>query len=166
MRRLVRALIAWMVRRADWWNCHPLTQWSRADKKHRTVAFRYVPFWPDEIQRGDNTIYLQLPWYRPFNILLHHWRAHDDGQEMHDHPRWSITICLKGEIVEKTPWGERTLKPGSVVFRSTRYIHGFRVAPAHSCRTWTLFIVGPRARCQNTYFVERRMQTPIRGKAA
>lgn len=152
----------WMVRRTEWFKKHPLTSWNDEKQQHYRVATRYMPFLEDEVQRGDDTIYHPLPWWAPFNALLHHWRAHDDGPRMHDHPRCSLTICLRGELVERTPWGERTLRPGAIVFRTSRYIHGFRVAPEHSCRTWTLFLVGRRRRAQNTYVVTRRTEAAER----
>jgi hypothetical protein len=155
---LIRALIMLMVRRCPEWRRQPLTAWAPAKK----VATRYMPLFRDEIQCGNNTIYKPLPRWAPFNILLHHWVSYDDGSQMHDHPRWSITICLKGELVEKTPWGEKRLKPGAVVFRSPRYIHGFRIEPRHSCRTWTLFIVGRRRHCQNSYAVTRKIEPAVR----
>jgi hypothetical protein len=120
-----------------------------------------MPFFKDEIQRGDGTIYLPIPRWSPFNALLHHWRAHQDSS-FHDHQRWSITIVLRGELTELTPWGEKRLKAGSIVLRSTRYIHGFRVRPEHSARTWTLFVVGRRRGVQNTYEVTRRFEAPAR----
>lgn len=172
MTRPVRAFIVWMVRRTKWWARHPLVQWlPNVDPKRRlkneregvrkVVARRLMPFFQDEIQRGDDTIHRALPWWAPCNALLHCWFAHEDV-EMHDHPRWSVTVCLKGQLIEKTPWGERVLRAGSIVFRSSRYIHGFRVAAEHSGRTWTLFIVGRRRRCQNTYVVTRRIEAADR----
>jgi hypothetical protein len=140
-------------------NYHNLTQWDEVERKHQKVAVRYAPFWHDEIQ-GAWVAY-PLPWYRPFNILLHHWQTHDDSVFMHDHPRWSLTICLRGQITEKTPWREKVLRPGSIVFRSHKYIHGFRVDKKHSCKTWTLFIVGRRRYCQNTYKVTRRTEASV-----
>jgi hypothetical protein len=158
----IRWLIVWLARRTRWYKKHPLTSWDPGDKIHRQVANRYMPFWQDEIQRGDDSIYLKLPRWLPFNVLLHHWRAHDDGPNMHDHPRRTLTICLRGQLIEKTPWGERVLRPGSVVWRSARYIHGFRVEPEHGCKTWTLFLVGRRRFCQNTYVVTRRTEAADR----
>lgn len=159
---LTRKLIMLMVRRTDWFRVHPLTPWASELRPMKRLANRYMPFLRDEVQTGQNTIHKPLPWWAPFNLLLHHWLAHDDLNEFHDHPRWSVTICLKGELVEKTPWGERTLKPGAIVFRSPRYIHGFRVEREHSARTWTLFIVGRRRRAQNTYVITRRTQAATR----
>jgi hypothetical protein len=173
---LARALIMWMVRRTDWCRRHDMTQWldgvrntgsmhNRTENERvglrKRVAIRRLPFLQDEIQRGDDTIHRALPWWAPLNIILHQWAQHDDIL-MHDHPRRTATIVLRGEIIERTPWGERRLRAGSVVVRGHRYIHGFRVEREHSCRTWTLFIVGRRRHLQNTYHVLRRTGTPQR----
>jgi hypothetical protein len=88
----------------------------------------------------------------PFNALLHCWRPDADyAEEMHDHPRWSITLCLRGELIERTPWRERRLRPGSIQIRSRKFIHKFEIPPEHRGKTWTLFIVGRRNHRQNTY---------------
>ena len=86
------------------------------------LLHRYQPFWPDEWITSSGERFDRPPCWRPFNILLHQWvGAHNE--EMHDHPRWSVTIVLRGSIVEHTPWGSRVLTPGSVVIRSRKYIH-------------------------------------------
>lgn len=96
----------------------------------------------------------QLPWWLPFNAFLHHWNPEKGAtEEFHDHPRWSITICLKGSIVEVTPWGERELCPGSIVLRRRTAIHKFRLTGG-ATDVWTLFIVGRRKVRQNTYRVK------------
>lgn len=113
------------------------------------LFLRYQPFWPDE-WKG----YGRPPWYRPFNILFHKWNA-GQKEAFHDHPRWSITVCLKGKIIEHTPWGSRTLRPGSIVVRSRKYIHAFEL-PEDAGETWTMFIVGRRNHCQNSFEIKRR----------
>jgi hypothetical protein len=93
------------------------------------------------------------PWFFPINAFLHNWNPEKGAtEEFHDHPRWSITVCLKGRIVEVTPWGERELRPGSIVLRTRRAIHKFRLPP-DAGDVWTLFIVGRRKVRQNTYRV-------------
>ena len=159
---MIRFLIMWMVRRTPWHFQHPLTNWGREGRPAKKLAMRYYPFLPDESLTSNNRIHRKLPWWIPCNALLHHWLSHDDNGDMHDHPRWSITICLRGQITEMTPWGERTLTAGSFVFRGTRWIHGFRVLPEHSARTWTLFIVGRRKTMQNSYIVRRNTAVPDR----
>lgn len=96
------------------------------------------------------------PWYRPFNAFLHCWRPTHNGEEFHDHPRWSITVCLRGKLIERTPWGERTLTPGSIVIRSRKAIHAFSVPHGYRGRTWTLFIVGRRNHRQNRYSIQAK----------
>lgn len=109
---------------------------------------RYAPFWPDE-WFGNRP-----PWWRPFNILVHNWK-HGENEAFHDHPRWSITICLKGKIIERTPWADRLLTPGSIVIRTRKFIHAFDL-PDDAGDTWTLFIVGRRNHTQNSYVITRR----------
>ena len=109
---------------------------------------RFEPFWPDEY--GDQN---RPPWWRPFNVLLHRW-ANSEGGRFHDHPRWSVTIVLRGELVEHTPWRARHLKPGSVVIRSHKFIHRFDVPKNQGRKPLTLFIVGRRNYQQNWYEIE------------
>jgi hypothetical protein len=119
------------------------------------LFYRFDPFWPDEwVNRRTGKHHHRPPWWRPFNVLLHRWCPSDDtGEGMHDHPRWSITICLRGKMIEHTPWGDKVLTPGSIVVRSRKYIHSFSIPKGYSGRTWTLFIVGRRNYPQNTYIV-------------
>ncbi|MBW8815571.1 MAG: hypothetical protein JF588_19290 [Caulobacterales bacterium] len=153
MTRLVDLFIAWAVKRA-----------GGEDAGQEVVTFedrhefwRYAPFWPDEFVSRSGKHWSRPPWWRPFNVLLHHWDPDKDAAEpMHDHPRWSVTICLRGKIIERTPWGERVLTPGSIVLRSRKAIHSFVVPEGFSGGTWTLFIVGRRNYPQNTYVVTQR----------
>lgn len=117
-----------------------------------TNIYRYCPFWYDEWTDNKGEKHCRPPWYRPFNIFLHRW-VNDDGELMHDHPRWSITICLRGVLIEETPWERRVLTPGRFTIRSHKYIHRFRVGKGHRGKTWTLFIVGRRSHLQNDYRV-------------
>jgi hypothetical protein len=118
---------------------------------------RYAFLWLDEFTDGSGRRHFRPPWWRPFNILLHHWNPEPGySEEMHDHPRWSISICIAGKLIEHTPWGDRTLTPGSVVIRSRKAIHGFSIPDGYSGKTWTLFIVGRRNHAQNTYAVTAR----------
>ena len=143
---LVSAFIVWAMRRSSY-RIRVIT--ASGDFSF----YRFEFLWPDEYitHRGH---FDRPPWWRPFNVLLHCWKPEHDGEEMHDHPRWSITICLRGELTERTPWSERVLRPGSIVIRSRKAIHAFRVAPEFRGRTWTLFIVGRRNHQQNRYVIE------------
>lgn len=146
--RLIDRFIAWCQAREP----HPLRVVRHEDRS--LLLHRYQPFWPDEwhTQRSDGGIVSDRPpWWRPFNILLHQWvGAHNE--EMHDHPRWSITIVLRGTLIEHTPWKSRVLKPGSIVIRSRKYIHAFEFVAG--VEPWTIFVVGRRNHQQNGFIVK------------
>lgn len=173
---MLRGAIAWAYRHAGRWRRVEVVTFD--DKQ----SFRRVEFlWRDEIHDGAWDRHLRWlvkenpgahdsfawtgmgpprfnrpPLWRPFNAFLHCWRPRHDGEEMHDHPRWTVTVCLAGQLIEKTPWGERTLRPGSIVVRSRKAIHAFSVEPRFRGKTWTLFIVGRRNHRQNTYAIVAR----------
>lgn len=153
MSRLVRAIILWLVRRTPY------------ERRYRVETFiedfefrRFAPFWPDEyVSRTTGKHWSRPPWWRPFNVLLHRWRPHkNEAEPMHDHPRWTVTIVLKGEMIERTPWEERHLRPGSVVIRSRKAIHSLQIVPGWEGKTWTLFIVGRRDWPQTTFSIVPR----------
>ena len=142
--RLVRNFIAYGARRSAHQNM--------INSNNEPNARRYWILWPDEFwdASGHHGLVNSLPWYRPFNALLHCWRRGDSGL-MHDHPRWSITIVLKGCLLEQTPTKDKWLTPGSVVIRGPSYVHRIVVPPRYKGRTWTLFIVGRRIYRQHYY---------------
>lgn len=142
---IVSRFIAWAKRRCAY--ATPVVTFGGS-----FLFTRYAFLWPDEWE-GKHA----LPWWRPFNLLLHCWNPEPGQREaMHDHPRWSITVCLRGRIIERTPWGERLLMPGSIVVRSRKAIHSFEVPAGYGGDTWTLFIVGRRKHRQNTYSIVAR----------
>jgi len=144
--RLVDRFIAWAQAK----EMHPVPVVRHEDGQH--ILDRYQPFWPDEfISKGHGRHFNRPPWWRPFNILLHRWII-SQREEMHDHPRWSITICLKGRMIEHTPWGSRILTPGSIVVRSRKAIHALEILPSDG-ETWTMFIVGRRNHQQSGFLV-------------
>lgn len=155
MVRLVDRFISWASRGAP--ECRVVT----FDGKF--LFDRYAPFredeWPDTHWDRIRTPRRPgaLPWWMPFNAFVHRWAPNPGTREgFHDHPRWSITICLKGRMREITPWATRELRPGSVVVRSRKSIHAFEVPVEHHGETWTLFIVGRRKHRQNTYVITAR----------
>lgn len=139
----------WLKNRMKWRKIEVVTFGG----KH--LFWRYAPLWMDEYPRNsDGKIFYKLPWWRPFNVLLHKWDPEPGTREdYHDHPRWSVTICLRGKLIEHTPWGDKVLTPGSIVFRSHKAIHAFSVPEGYSGKTWTAFIVGRRKHRQNGYVV-------------
>lgn len=149
--------IAWATRRVK--HVQPIVTFD-GDPLFDRYEFLRNDEWPDSLWDKHKEKYLtrpnMLPWWMPFNAFLHHWKLGPNTPEsFHDHPRWSITICLKGKLIERTPWGSRTLTPGSIVVRTRKAIHAFEV-PDDGGEPWTLFIVGRRKHRQNSYVVTAR----------
>jgi len=159
---MIDRFIQWAVKRAP--HVQPVATFQGQPLFDRYEFLRHDE-WPDSwvdkhkdkcgcpFCKVDDQRPFALPWWMPFNAFVHHWKLGPDTPEsFHDHPRWSITVCLKGRIIERTPWGERLLRPGSVVVRSRKAIHAFEV-PKDSGDVWTLFIVGRRRHRQNSFEV-------------
>ena len=115
------------------------------DSDNRTSFIRYM-FFRDEEFTHDGILYNKLPWYSPFNMFLHHW-IRTENDTFHSHPRWSITIVLKGKLIEQSLISDKngthvinkTLKPFSIVIRNHKHTHNFYIIGKEA---WTIFIVG------------------------
>lgn len=90
-----------------------------------------------------------IPRNKHFNVYLHHMRHDDDDRAAHDHPWWSISLCLKGYILEKEyhpeskTYTDNHIRKGNFKYRSSSYAHRL-VLPEGDA--WTLFITGSRKR--------------------
>lgn len=125
---------------------------------------------PDQIIGGHEDPYM-LRWFivprNPLlNIYLHQFRRSDDDRALHDHPWWSLSLMLSGELGERyiTPFWRplcdahpellayphnvmeesRVLRAGQWVFRRGKFAH--RLIVRNEFGAWTLFITGPRYR--------------------
>lgn len=160
LKRLFRNFAAWGYRRRGFISRRDMVTFD-GKRSARRIEF----LWNDEwISKDGKERHGRRPWYLPLNAFLHCWDPEHDGEEMHDHPRWSITVCLAGQLTERTPWGERVLTPGSIVVRSRKAIHSFYVEPRFRGRTWTLFIVGRRNHRQNRYVIQGQSINTGHGK--
>ena len=104
---------------------------------------------PDRIINKD---YLSrwhlIPKNRFFNIYLHKFVGSDNDRALHDHPWWSVSFLLKGELIE-------VLKETPLT-KELRFIGKYRpyLRPAELAHrmvligdeAWTLFITGPKIR--------------------
>lgn len=159
-RRFCAWALLWLIRRVRADQGFFNRKWSG----RRVVTFedkflfwRFEPFWPDEWVGKEGVHHDRPPWWRPFNALLHNWAPEPGTREgWHDHPRWSVTVCLRGRMTEHTPWGDKQLQAGAIVIRSRKAIHAFSIPEGFSGKTWTLFIVGRRNHRQNSYTVSPR----------
>jgi hypothetical protein len=88
-----------------------------------------------------------IPRNKVFNIYRHEMLHDDDDRALHDHPWWSLSLCLKGVLIEHYLDGDyeavRVIRPGRWVFRNGKFAHRL-VVPHGNART--LFITGPRFR--------------------
>lgn len=96
---------------------------------------------PDVIINGK---YLKR-WYlikrnRFFNIYLHRFGESDDDRALHDHPWWSLSFLLKGELVEHRLKPARHIPRFLPVIRSAKFAHRLELIKGPA---WTIFITGP-----------------------
>lgn len=78
-----------------------------------------------------------------FNVYLHHMRHDDDDRALHDHPWWSISLCLAGLIKEHLEDGDRIVAMGDWRFRTGKMLHRLSLPFGDA---WTIFITGPKFR--------------------
>lgn len=102
---------------------------------------------PDFVVHNAHGPYLSrwyvIPRNRWLNVYLHRFDGSDEDRALHDHPWTSLSVMLRGEMVEVTAQGRRTIKAGAVRLRRAKFAHRLE----HAGRTtWTLFITGPRVR--------------------
>lgn len=104
----------------------------------------------DFVVGGRDSPYLRRWWLVPrnpfLNVYLHEFLRSDDDRALHDHPWWSLSLLIKGCMVEhcddvlgrplRLPLG-----PGEVRLRSARFAHRLALPARGSC--WTLFVTGP-----------------------
>lgn len=103
-----------------------------------------------------------IPRNRWCNIYLHHFVRSDDDRALHDHPWWSVSFLLKGqlsEIYSVVLWMPTDREPNSPIpdtnyCNAWRYIrwmrpiyrpaaHAHRLVVPEGEEAWTLFITGP-----------------------
>lgn len=98
-----------------------------------------------DLMIGDNYLsrWYVIPRNRFLNIYLHKFSSSDDDRALHDHPWYSVSFLLKGELVEHTLQGLRTIPSVLPVLRGAKFLHRLEVIKGP---VWTLFITGPRVR--------------------
>lgn len=99
-------------------------------------------FKPKHIGAGYLLRWHLIPRNRFFNIYLHKFIGNDDERALHDHPWHSLSIRLKGELWEYTPWVQ--LAP-RIKYRSATMAHRIELVDK-SKPAWTIFITGPAIR--------------------
>lgn len=128
-----------------------VTRWIAKKLHHRLVAGVAMRRPPNFIV-GDDPLapYLRRWWVIPrnscFNIYLHQFLRDDDDRALHDHPFWSVSLALSGDMIEHYRKRKddhiRAVTVGDVIVRGGKFAHRMVVVRP----SWTLFITGPRYR--------------------
>lgn len=98
-------------------------------------------------QAGSDKPYLSR-WYivprnRFLNVYLHKFERSDDDRALHDHPWYSVSFLLRGEMLEHSFGGCRFIPWLFPVLRTAKFAHRLEIVKGP---VWTLFITGPRIR--------------------
>ena len=99
------------------------------------------------------------------SLYLHHFIGDDRSRDLHDHPKWFLSIGLWGSYTEETREGLRHFRaPWIRWFRAT---HTHRILASDA---WTLVITGPVVRPWGFYspdgWIEWRAYVKARGLEA
>lgn len=99
---------------------------------------------------GDPSNPYMLRWYLiprndEFNVYYHRILRDDDDRALHDHPWKSISILIKGQLLEISDNGSKIINPGDLVFREATHSHRLQL-PQGVEFAETLFITGPKIR--------------------
>lgn len=84
-----------------------------------------------------------IPRNRFFNIYLHKFSGSDDDRALHCHPWYSVSLLLKGEMIEHSFKGVRHIPRFFPIFRTAKFAHRLELVQGP---VWTVFITGPRIR--------------------
>ena len=87
-----------------------------------------------------------LPRNRFFNAYIHFFNGPDIDDYMHDHPWWSLSVLLRGELVEITPKHPKGRKAPRICLRPPTAAHSIIKGSWNTRRPVTLFITGPKIR--------------------
>lgn len=89
-----------------------------------------------------------------FSIYVHQFLRNDDVRALHDHPKWIVSIGLKGQYIEEQLDGSFThYKAPFIRLFSPRHTHRIRVTRFNL--PWTLVITGPYVQNWGFYDTEK-----------
>lgn len=94
-----------------------------------------------------------IPKNRLFNVYLHKFSGSDFDRALLDHPWYSVSFLISGELIEATNRyhylggggvlsNRRKIRRWIPVFRSAEFPHRL-ILPSRSPTAWTVFITGP-----------------------
>lgn len=83
-----------------------------------------------------------IPKNHVFNIYLHKYNG-SDGRVLHDHPFYSVSFLLKGELKEYSLNKIRLIPKYLPIFRTAKFTHRLELVKGP---VFTIFITGPKVR--------------------
>ncbi len=111
---------------------------------------------PDVSMGGEEDPYLVRWWLIPenrfFNVYLHRFLRDDDDRVLHDHPWHSVSLLLKGQVLEVYRMNDcnldqtRVLYRGQLIYRKASFAHRLFLPQSQfgGCPdAWVLFVTGP-----------------------
>ncbi len=104
-----------------------------------------------------------LPRNRICNIYLHRFQGSDDARALHDHPWYSVSILLKGNLIEHLPNNQsKVIRAGQITIRGPKFLH--RIELPRQQTAVTLFCTGPVVRiwgfaCPNGWVPWRKFES-------
>ena len=87
-----------------------------------------------------------IPRNKIFNAYIHFFNGPDPDEDLHDHPWWSLSILLRGELIEITPEHPKGRKAPRICLRPPNAAHSIIKGSWKTKRPVTLFITGPKIR--------------------
>lgn len=106
---------------------------------------------PPDAVIGDNYLsrWYVIPRNRFFNIYMHKFTGSDDDRALHDHPWYSLSFLLKGELKEHMFHKVRFVPWLFPILRSAKMAHRLELIKGPAV---TLFITGPKIRAWGFHF--------------
>lgn len=111
---------------------------------------------PDFVLPGYLSRWYVWPRNRWCNLYLHRIEGSDTDRDLHDHPWWSMSICLAGTMREhmttqRAPYYtilawhhiSRLIPRFLPIFRRPEHMHRLEIVRGP---VWTLFLTGPHVR--------------------
>lgn len=146
---MLRRLIDWM------WRCIASALVSNLELTHWIVRQSFLTPYYHIMSADGQDMYMGRWWlfnpyddshqnkYRFFawNIRIHHIKREDRDRDLHDHPRNSRTIILKGWYREERKDGNYLREAGYTGRIPFGVFH--RIAEVSPGGVWTIFITGP-----------------------
>ena len=108
---------------------------------------------PDFVIGPPEDPYMLRWWWIPrnrfLNVYVHVFKHDDDDRVLHDHPWSSLSLMVRGQLIEEYKEPEyvtkRLITEGKWIYRKAEFAHRL-IVPTGQLPPVTVFIIGPRVR--------------------